>query len=503
MEAIRQRRATSIDVAGFHKFVAARAPADAHCLGDLGGEAGIYFGARVSPADIGRRLLALGEKPGTQVGPFRAEITYPDLSAMPWSEAAARDQIADTILKTGDPVAIGKLAEVLDFNINLTASYWHRLRQIEPLAAQFLMEGRLKDAFSLLPSHRWGAIGSAVGLASSKVGGELLRPFIMLWVANDLQMAAEAARVKIYTPTGISALDGPDPTIAPLIDGVTKRIRDEIELFDRAMELLAKLAPGEKANKNQTRSFRGHGLDKQARSFLAQWLCEIRRDRSMSRAQLEQVIFARLSRGRREVEQIAKAIKRMREKKPGKKVTVNQGKWLYSLQTPQPLERLYMSCRYAASWCKRYGPSDEKRTRAHDVVALLCGGWARDSGRARRPNQPPMIELESECARTLFFIMRNAVVEDPTHLPKEVGRIVDPGTGEKRTVRSNHEVRRVTGTKIPFKDIWSAFDKPSPYDSGQTNVADAVRALLGPKPYRETMINALRTSQGTIMQRLV
>jgi hypothetical protein len=98
--------------------------------------------------------------------------------------------------------------------------------------------------------------------------------------------------------------------------------------------------------------------------------------------------------------------------------------------------------------------------------------------------------------------MRNAVVEDPTHLPTQLGQIIDPGTDEGVLVRSNHEVRRVTGSKIPFVAIWRAFSKSPPYSSGQTNVADSLRALMGPKQYEAVMIEAKRRSQGTILHRL-
>ena len=485
---------------GNYKNVQAKAAADAHYLGDLDGEAGIYFETRISPSEIGRRLLALGEKPGTRIGPFHAEITYPDLSAVPLTVEAARDQISATILKSRDQSAVEALSEVFSFDVDVVADQWHRLRDLDPLTAQLLLEGRLRSAFQRLPAYRWGGIGHHLGGGSSAVR-TLLADFILIWVINDLQFAAEAARVKIYTPTGLPAIDGPDPTIAPKIDGVTKRIQDELDLFDRVIALLEKLKPGDLANDKQTLAFRNRGLDQQADDFLEQWLCEVQRD-NLSKADLEKAVFAKLSRGRRAVAHITKSIADMRKKKPGSKtVTVNQGKWLYSLQTPQPLEHLYMACRYAASWCRRDDGSTTGMW-AEDVVDLLCDARAANVGSAKRPNHPPEVGLESENVRMLFYIMRNALVEDPTHLPNEVGRIVDPRTGKEILVRSNHEVRRATGSKIPFSTIWSAFEKASPYDSGQTNIADSIRAMLGPKQYEKTMIDAKRRSQGTVLQRL-
>lgn len=488
---------------GNYKNVRAKVEADAHYIGDLNGEAGIYFQTRISPADIGRRLLALGEKPGTRIGPFRAQITYPDLSAMPWTVEAARDQIFATILKSRDPSAVDALCEVFPFEADFLAAQWHRLREVDETAAHLLLEGKLKSAFQRLPHYRWGEIGSQLKVGTSDVR-TFLANFILIWVANDLQFAAEAARVKIYTPTGIPAIDGPDPTTAPKIDGVTKRIQEELELFDRVIALLEVLKPGELANNKQTLAFRNRGLDEQAEDFLEQWLCEIQKD-NLSGADLEKAVFVKLSRGRRAVEHIAKSVADMRKKKPGsKRVTVNQGKWLYSLQTPQPLEQLYMACRYAASWCVPHASSDgsPKRLWAENVVDLLCGAEGANSRRAPRPEHPREVGLESEHVRMLFYIMRNAVVEDPTHLPIELGSIVDRGSGEVVNVRSNHEVRRVTGSKIPFSQIWGVFEKSSPYDSGQTNIADSVKAMLGPKPYGEVMVDAKRRSQGTVLQRL-
>ena len=492
---------------GLYKMVKPSVSPDAHLIGDLGGEAGIYFQTKISPAEIGRRLLALGEKAGTQIGLYRAGITYPSLSSMPSTVEAARDQIEATILKSRDAAALTALSDIFQIEISDLADLWQRLRKVEPKAAHCLMEGRLHSALAALPAYRWGEIAKKLDVAAPDIR-ILLAQFILVWVANDLQIAAEATQVKIYTPTGIPAIDGTDPTIAPMIDGVSKRLLDEIQLFDRASDLLDQLEPGQLASDKQTIRFRNRGLDEQAEDFLEQWKSESRKD-GLSGADLEQAIFTKLARGRRMVWRISKVVKKARSKRPGSKtVTIHHGEWLYSLQTPNPLERLYLACHHAATWLEPHvSPkrSGAPRLWAENLVDLLCGATGSDSCPATALDHPPEagVGLASETARTLFYIMRNTVVEDPTHLPKPLGHILDRATGKTVLVRSNHEVRRRNGTKIPFSDIWGAFTAPgSKYDYGQTDVIDTLKAVMADTHYNKVFLDAKQVARGTILQRL-
>ncbi len=485
-------------MSGLFKMAASRVDADAHHVGDLTETVRIYFNTRISPAEINRRLLTLGVPQGTQIGPYRAQITYPDFSVLPSTVEAVQAHIEATILKSRDPVALDALNELFCIVPSDLADYVHRLAEIDHTAAQLLLEGRLETALQRLPVQRWGEVAGKFEVGTEDVG-KFLADFILVWVLNDLQLAAEAAHVKIYTPTGIPALDGPDPTIAPKIDGVSKRVEDEVKLFDKAFKIWESLKPGEQARKKDTRSLRDRGLDRQARSFLAQWLWEIRKDPTISRQELEKRIFAELKNGRNAVDKISKVIKKVRRKKPGSnRLTVNHNRWLYSLQKPMPLDQLYLACRFAAGWIE---PAGTARRWVEALVNSLCGVPQASAPSVSTPVRVPQAPIRGATVQTLFYIIRNAVVQDPHHLPEELRSIADPQTGKKVQVRSNYEMRRKIGSTVSFMDIWGAFSKENHHDQGQTTITDSTVMFMA-KAEKKVVDQARRRAQGTVLQRL-
>ena len=370
------------------------------------------------------------------------------------------------ILRHADQVARGRIADCLGIvELEETVAALIELNSYDPEFITDLVEGRLGSAISRIPNE--GYAGWTQGEAL-----KIVEAVARLWIANDLQLEAAAAHVRIFRPTGLPLLDksGGQP---PRQGGVGRIIEKDLELFEEAARLyygeplqessnfftpttdrsavirmggaaLSLTWPsskfrhfGREVTEAEAKPFRDPMLEQTAQAMLSIWRAE-------HGDELEDFIRRRMDQARTELRELRTeldAIHRCRSR---------QGQRVCNLHGVYPLVRLWLACERAVAWTGAIGPSRSKDAEeASDFLERAVRLAKRGAAVA-----PPRIRKHNVAdARQLFFVLRCLIVKDPQHLPSSLLRVTLP-SGKTVQAGTREHAEQLRGAPFTFADIW-------------------------------------------------
>ncbi len=387
------------------------------------------------------------------------------------------------ILRQGDPVARNCIADRLGIvDLDDTVDALVEFNACDPAFVTDLLEGRLGSAIARVPNCGYPGIGWACD--------DILRiveQVARLWIANDLQLEAAAAHVRLFRPTGLPLLDGWHGSQPPKQGGIATIISNELALFEEAARLyygekgepLPSFAHtpsgtagrstlslggstlsinwpsmrvrhfGREANESEAKPFRDHGLEPTAKILLALWRAE-------HGCELENHLRRRMDQARAQLRKLRSELDAIQHSRS------LRGQRACNRHGLHPLARLWLACERAVAWAggiaqSKTGDADDALDFLERAVRLARQGAVATQLRIHRHNGMD--------ARQLFFVLRCMIVKDPMHLPTSLLRVSLP-SGQTVEATTREQAEELRGVPFTFAEIWAhQIDRMGPRNS--------------------------------------
>ena len=392
---------------------------------------------------------------------------YYDASKVKRTEAGLERWVQRRVLKGYDAAAREEIATQLHIGgLDTLAEDLVDLNKHAPNVVTKLLEGRVGEAALLVVPNGYGNDSEADDLPFDWIM-TLIDTAARLWIANDLQMEAAKAFVRIFRPTGLNVLDGDYNGKAPINRTAVNRMTHDADLFDEAARLyfgepaskrpgafLARVAnPSPAVTGNSTSSLvvaqpyvtirkvgrnatlkevariqKAGDLELKGQIAYALW-------RQKHGDDLEQFVRRWMERGRAEVRSVRRGLERMESDKSKIRKPVFK-------RDVDPLTRLWLACERAVAWTEI--------ERCQPLEGAI--GAARGSRKVSLPALSPRSALNVQRANRLFFVLRCAIAHDPNHLPKGLCSVVT-ADGEVKVAANRHDAEAVRGEPFSFAEI--------------------------------------------------
>ena len=437
-----------------------------------------------SEAEVNRLLIDANDLTPFDQQTLESQRRLYNASLLPRTRPALKHWAAQRILRGSDHAARARLMELHGIvYLNRTVDCLLEINERDPQLVTYLLEGRIGSAIRHVPEQGYPDDEDEERAWSLDRVMDLIAIVLKLWIANDLQLEAAAAHVRMFRSTGCDVLDYTANGLPILQSTLISRIDEELNLYFEAKRLYDRDKP-EPVDESDTSPL---GVSTTQASLSSAGACLILRwptaepdrfPRSVSdaeaaafpgplrlRAQLAlaqwrrahgdqleaHIAFRiqdaewRMKRLQRELNAIHcdPSLKRQR-------AHVRKGE--------APLTRLWLACLQAARWVEWIAPP----RRSGNILDAMIGVYARDlteeAVRAVRRGETVILPKEQnhhrEIARELFFVLRCTIVRDPEHLPKAL-RSVTTEAGQVVTAARREDAERLRGRPFTFREIYA------------------------------------------------
>jgi hypothetical protein len=419
------------------------------------------------PHEIRELLMGDGDLSQFDLATSEHQRLYYDASKVKRTEAGLGRWVQRRLLKGYDAAARDEIATQLKIeDLDMLAQDLVDLNGYAPDVVTKLLEGRVGEAALLVAADGYGDKPES-DLTFDDVM-TLIGKVARLWIANDLQMEAAAAFVRIFRPTGSNILDGVYYGKAPINRTVVNSIMGDVELFEKTARLyfgelegkrrkaiLAQVATpssavaviaspsfvlaqpyatirkvGRDATLEEVAEIRNAGdLEVRAQVAYALW-------RQKHAGELEEFIRYWMERGRFEVQRLRQTLERLE----GDESKIRQP--VFKRDANDPLVRLWLACERAVAWTE-IAP----RKPLEGAIEAVRG-----NREVNLPRLSPRSALNVRRANRLFFVLRCAVARDPNHLPKGLCSVVT-ADGAVKVAANRHDAEAVRGEPFTFAEI--------------------------------------------------